>query len=55
MTSGDRIEQPRYEFTTIEYEHPDPKLRTPDHVSVRLQMNYDELVAGARIEVGRRV
>jgi hypothetical protein len=43
----------RYEFTTIEHEHPHPRYRTPGHVSVRLQMSYDEIVAGSRIEVGR--
>jgi len=41
----------RYLNTTVDYEHPDPRLRSATGVSVHLQMDSDELVAGARIEV----
>lgn len=40
----------RYLYTTVDYDHPDPRYRTPS-VSVHLQMDYDEIVAGSRIEV----
>lgn len=47
--SGNEVGQ--YEFTTIDYDHPDPSYRSTGFVSVHLQMDYDEIVAGARIEV----
>jgi hypothetical protein len=40
-----------YQYPTVEYEHPNSRLRSATGVAVRLQMAADERVAGARIEV----
>jgi len=40
-----------YQYTTIEYTHPDPELRSRRRVSVMLQMDYGEVVAGVGIGV----
>lgn len=50
MSSGDRTGQ--YQFTAVDYNHPDPRLRSASHVSVHLQTDVEEIVAGASIEVG---
>lgn len=41
-----------YQYTTVEYSHPDPKYRSCRRVSVQLKTAYGEIVAGASIEVG---
>lgn len=51
MIGTDQIYEGEYLCTTIEYTHPEPRLRSNRGVSVRLQMDYDELVGGATIDV----
>lgn len=41
-----------YQYTTIDFGHPDPRYRPKNSVSVYLQMDCGELVAGATINVG---
>lgn len=47
-----RNEDP-YEYTLIEYSHPNPRYRSHRHVSVDIVVCGEPLVAGASIEVAR--
>ena len=44
--------QNEYQYTTIDFGHPDPRYRPKDSVSVHLQTSIGEIVAGASIDVG---
>lgn len=40
-----------YLYTKVEYTHPTRRFRVEERVSLVLQMDYDEIVAGASIDV----
>lgn len=42
-----------YQYTTVDYPHPEPALRPRGSVSVHINLAGHELVAGASVEVGR--
>jgi len=44
-----------YQFTTVEYTHPRIRYRAYEKVTLQLQMDYGEIVAGASIDVSRSV